>query len=1000
MASTPALPTGTVTFLFTDIEGSTRLLQELGDEWGNVLEDQRRLMRAAITANQGIELGTEGDSFFVVFTSAAAAVQSVVSAQQALAAHAWSGGKPVRVRMGLHTGEGRLVANGYVGLDVHRAARIAACGHGGQVVISDSVNALVETLLPAGVSIRDLGPHRLKDLPRPEQLYQLDIDGLPAEFPPLKTLDVRKNNLPLQLTSFLGRAAELKELKELLAGGRLLTLVGTGGIGKTRLAIELATEVLEDYAHVWLAELAPVSEPGLVAQTLMTAIDVREQAGRSATEALIDYFGSKSALVLLDNCEHLVEACATLAESLLQACPKVKVIATSREELGVAGEIPWRVPTLPVPDPDRLPALDEVAASTAVALFVDRARSASPSFQLTGQNAPLVVQVCQRLDGIPLAIELAASRLSLLSLPQMLTRLNDRFRLLTGGRRTALPRQQTLRAAIDWSHEMLAEPERTLLRRVSVFSGGFTLDLAEEICAWPALDAADILDLLGTLVSKSLVVYEEAGPRYRLLETIREYAAERARVSVEDVELQKRHRARFLALAEEADRELHGPTQLQWFELIGNEIANFRAAFESCLANDDATAALLIATGLGLFWRARGHFSEGRLWLERALGRKQAVPATLRAKGLAWASYLGIWQGAWTQAQIHGEESLNLYTAAHDDWGIGFALQTLGAVALNQDNYPDAGRLEQESVQYLRQAGDTDSLGLSYLYLGVVALRKAEYVAAMRLLEQALINFREVGDMRRVSIALRIMGEVELSQGHYTPATTLLDESLSLVRESRDRVDLGLTLYLLGQAARSAADYPRAKALFEESLALAKEFNDGMSAGLALCELAIVARQTGDLDGATALLEEAMTTFDPREKFGLVACLHGTAMVASQRADTQRAATLFGAAHRIREELGAPIPPFERDEYDQVALGVQAALGDDEFAQLLAEGRSLTIDAAISYAREKPPSPAGGIPGGGSTSPSYLADKSPSPSVAGRADKSPSPSGGGQGGGS
>ena len=956
VASTPVFPTGTVTFLFTDIEGSTRLLQELGDEWGNVLQDQRRLMRAALAANSGIELGTEGDSFFVVFASAEDAVQAVVSAQQSLAAHSWAGGKPVRVRMGLHTGEGRIVADGYVGLDVHRAARIASSGHGGQVVISESVHSLVEKALPTGVTIRDLGDHRLKDLPRPEHLYQLDIEGLLTEFPALKTLDVRKNNLPLQLTTFLGRGTELEELRALLAGGRLVTLVGTGGIGKTRLAIELASQVLEEYAHVWLAELAPVSNPDLVAQTLMTAIDVREQAGRTATEALIDYFGSKSALVVLDNCEHLIEPCAVLAESLLQACPKLKVIATSREALGVAGEAIWRVPSLAMPDPERLPALEQIAESTAVALFVDRARTASPSFQLTKENAPLVVQVCQRLDGIPLAIELAASRLSLLSLPQMLTRLNDRFRLLTGGRRTALPRQQTLRAAIDWSFELLAEPERTLLRRASVFAGGFNLELAEEICGWEPLDPLDVLDLLATLVSKSLVIADErdGAPRYRLLETIREYAAERARAAEEERTLQERHRTRFLAIAEEAERELHGPDQLRWFDRVDTEIANFRAAFDCCLANADAQAALRIAAGLGLYWRSRGHFNEGRLWLERALAPKQeAVPSVLRAKALAWASYLAIWQGAWTQAQIHGEESLNLYTAANDSWGIGFALQTLGSVALNQDDYPDAARLQQESISYLRETGDTDSLGMSYLYLGVVALRKGEYVPAMGMLEQALISFREVGDGRRVSIALRIMGETELCQGHYTPATTLLDESLSLVRESKDRVDLGLTLYLLGQAARSTADYPRAKALFEESLALAREFNDGMSAGLALCELAIVARQQEDLGAATALLEQALETFDPREKFGIVACLHGLGMVAAQQGNAERAATLFGAAHKLREELGAPIPPFERDEYQMETQQVQTALGEEEFVRLSAHGRGMTPDEAVAYARQQ-----------------------------------------------
>jgi predicted ATPase/class 3 adenylate cyclase len=954
MATPPERPTGTVTFLFTDIEGSTRLLQELGDDWAGVLHDQRRLMRDAIAQNNGVELGTEGDSFFVVFASAADATQAVVSAQQALAAHSWTGGQTVRVRMGLHTGEARRVGDDYVGLDVHRAARIAACGHGGQVVISDSVYTLVVTALPAGVSIRDLGEHRLKDLPRPEHLYQLEIDGLPSEFPPLKTLDVRKNNLPLQLSSFLGRTAELAELKGLLAAGRLVTLVGTGGIGKTRLAIELAAELLEDYGYVWLAELASITDRDLVAQTLMTAIDVREQAGRSPIDALIDYFAPKSALVILDNCEHLVESCAILAEALLEACPKLKIIATSREHLGVPGEASWRVPSLPVPDPERLPALEQVAESAAVALFVDRATAASPSFQLTNQNARLVVEVCQRLDGIPLAIELAAKRLSLLTLPQMITRLNDRFRLLTGGGRTALPRQQTLRAAIDWSHELLAESERTLLRRASVFAGGFSLELAEEICAWAPLDAADMLDLLGTLVSKSLVVYDETGSRYRMLETIREYAVERARSAGEDGEVETRHRTRFLALAEEADHELHGPAQLRWFDLIDTEIANVRAAFESWLTHEDAQAALRIAAGLGLYWRARGRFTEGRGWLERGLAPKEAVPATLRAKALAWASYLAIYQGAYTQAQIRGEESLNLYTAAGDGWGMGFALQVLGAVALNQDDYPSAARLEQESVRYLRQTGDTDGLGLSYVYLGVVALRRGEYPEAMGMLEQALLNFREVGDMRRVSIALRLMGEVELCQGHYSPATSLLDESLGLVREAKDRVDLGLTVYLLGQAARAAGDLPRAKALFEESLAVAREFNDTLSAGLALCELATVARDMGEPLVAIALVEESLRTLDPREKFGIVACLHALAMVASQEGAAKRAAVLFGASLRLREEIGAAIPPFERDEYDHSAGRVQSQLGEDEFARLLAEGRGLTVDAAISYARERP----------------------------------------------
>ncbi|MDQ6710307.1 MAG: adenylate/guanylate cyclase domain-containing protein, partial [Candidatus Dormibacteraeota bacterium] len=692
------LPEGTVTFLFTDIEGSTRLLHELGDRYSDVLHDQRRLMREAIATNAGLELGTEGDSFFVVFVRATDAVQAVVSAQQALAAHAWPEGHPVRVRMGLHTGEARAVGGDYIGLDVHRAARIAASGHGGQIVISDTVLALVEKALPSGVTVRDLGEHRLKDLPRPEHLYQVDIDGFQTDFPPLKSLEIRKNNVPLQLTTFLGRDKEIAELKPLIQSTRLLTLVGSGGIGKTRLAIQLATEVLESYGNgVWIVELAPITDPDLVPRALMTVLDVHEQVGRTPIDSLIDYLRPKDALLLFDNCEHLVESCARLAEMLLQTCPRVRIVATSREGLGVAGESVWRVPSLGVPDADRLPSFERVAESAAVALFADRAMAASPTFRITEANAAQVVQVCQRLDGIPLAIELAASRLSLLTLPQLVTRLNDRFKVLTGGRRTSLPRQQTLRATIDWSYELLSEPERVLLRRVFVFAGGFTLELAEEVCAWDPLDADDLIDLLSALVAKSLVAVEEqpGGFRYRQLETIREYAAERARTAGEEVEVQGRHRSRFLALALEAEDNIHGPEQLAWFDRIDVEMANLRAAFEGCLAAQEVESALRIAAALGLYWRARGRFSEGRDWLERGLASKAAAPATLRAKALAWASYLAIYQGAYAQAQISGEESLNLYTAAGDAWGTGFALQTLGAVALNQDDYPYAIRLEQ-----------------------------------------------------------------------------------------------------------------------------------------------------------------------------------------------------------------------------------------------------------------------------------------------------------------
>src|SRR6516225_8299379 len=464
--------------------------------------------------------------------------------------------------MGLHTGEAISSTGDYIGLDLHRAARICSVGHGGQILVSETVKVLISPDPPADASVWDLGVHRLKDLRDPEHLFQVVHPDLAADFPSLKSLDARPNNLPIQLTSFIGREREKAEVGRLLFISHLVTLTGSGGAGKTRLALQVAAEGLEEFPDgVWFVELAALSDPNLVLKAVASVLSGLEQPGPVMTETLADSLRGKSMLVVLDNCEHLVEVCAHLADALLRGCPNLRILATSREALGVTGETVWRVPSLSVPDPQHLPPLDGFKEYDAVRLFIDRAVASDPQFAVTISNAPAVAQVCHRLDGIPLALELAAARVRVLAVEQIATRLDDRFRLLTGGSRTAVLRQRTLRATMDWSFDLLSQEERALLRRLSVFAGGWSLEAAEAICSGNGVAASDILDLLTQLVDKSLVITEtQSGEaRYRLLETVRQYGWERLVESKEAAKIRTRHRNWYLEFAERAEPRLVGP---------------------------------------------------------------------------------------------------------------------------------------------------------------------------------------------------------------------------------------------------------------------------------------------------------------------------------------------------------------------------------------------------------------------------------------------------------
>jgi predicted ATPase/class 3 adenylate cyclase len=740
------LPTGTVTFLFTDIEGSTKLLQELGDAYATVQEDHMRIMREAIAAGGGTQIGTEGDAFFAAFPTAGGAVKAAVTAQRALHAHGWSHGQPLRVRMGMHTGEGRLGGDDYLGIDVNRAARIAAAGHGGQVVLSGVTRSLVEHELPKGVSLRDLGEHRLKDLARPEYVSDLVIEGLPSDFPPLKTLEV-PTNLPVQLTSFVGRERELGLVTELMNRSRLVTLTGPGGTGKTRLAVEAARHQLDGFPDgAYFVDLSPITDSRLVPDAIASALHFRQgSSGRPVLETLADHLRDRSLLLLMDNFEQVLDGAETVAV-VLRTAPRVCGLVTSRAPLGLSGEQEFPVPPLKLPDPGEDSAV--LRRSEAVALFAERAAAVDPSFSLTETTLPIVAEICVRLDGLPLAIELAASRVRLLPPRSLLEQLERRLRTLVGGPRDAPVRQRTLEAAIAWSHDLLEEPARTLFRRLSVFAGGWTPEAAPDVVD-PGRELGETVELLEQLLLHSLV--QRAGGddegRLRMLETIREFGLARLAESGEAENVRLRHAKRFLELAVEAEPYLTGPEQRRWLDLLSREHDNLRAALGWAIESDRGDLALRLGGPLWRFWYARGHLDEGRRWLETALSlpssRERSSP---RARCLSALGGIAYWQGDFATAAAAYEEALEIHRELGDRGATVQALFDLGTARAVMGDPQAAESLLQESLRTARELEQRRGEAWALWGLGAFRFFGGDLDGARELHEESLRIFEEVRD--------------------------------------------------------------------------------------------------------------------------------------------------------------------------------------------------------------------------------------------------------------
>ena len=814
------LPTGTVTFLFADIEASTGLLEQMGDAYARVLSQYRDLLRSSCELWGGQEVDTQGDACFLAFPRARDAVAAAVAAQRRIFTGSWPEGGKVRVRMGLHTGEPLNAETGYIGMDVHRAARIGAVGHGGQILLSQTTRDLVaDELEHAG--LRDLGEHRLKDLAHPQRLFQVLAADLPSDFPPIKSLDVLPNNLPRQLTSFIGREREIAEVRRLLTTTSLVTLTGAGGSGKTRLALQVAADVLDEYPDgVWAVELAALSNPDLVPQAVAAALGVPEQPGRAVRDTLAGALRPKTLLLILDNCEHLLAACADMAGLLLRVAPGVRILATSREPLDVQGEAVRRVPSLAFPAPRDTPAPEQLTRYEAVRLFVDRAVLTQPEFAVTPRNAAAIAQIVTRLDGIPLAIELAATRVKVLTVEQIAARLDDRFRLLTGGSRTSVPRHQTLRAAMDWSYELLSAEERTMLRRLAVFARGWTLEAAESICPGRPITRHRVLDLLTQLADKSLVTVEahHDEARYRLAETVRQYALDRLLESREAARIRRRHRDWYLALAERAGAMFQGPGDTDWHKRLEVEHDNLRAALAWSLEEQGGTdAALRLAGPLGVFWHVHSHYTEGRQWLARALARSSGVVSRERGMVLNEASVLAWRQGDYAEATALSEEALTVFEELGDAFGLGLAHLQRGLVDIRQDNLAAATARFEKGLALARGGGEKWLTALAIAQLAAVARYEGHFDRSWALCQESITLFREVGSRGQIAYAVRLAGHVARGRSDLAAAVSLYKESLVLYQETENKWVAAECLEGLALVAAVLEDHGRAAQLFAKA---------------------------------------------------------------------------------------------------------------------------------------------------------------------------------------
>lgn len=778
-------PIGTISFLFTDIVGSTRLWEKHPNHMGSALARHDAILRGAAETHGGYVFKTVGDAFCVAFQTPRNAILAAIDAQIALEAEDWKEIALLKVRMGIHTGAAEFRGGDYYGGTLNRASRIESAAHGSQILLSQiTCELLQDEGLP--IAFKSLGEHRLRNLDRPEHLFQAIVEGLPKDFPPPKSMEVLPNNLPVQTTSFIGREREMEEVHRLLDKGRLVTLNGTGGTGKTRLSLEVGARLINEFHDgVWLVELAPISDPNRVAEVVGNVLGMREEPGKPLRESLLGFLKSKSLLIIFDNCEHLISTVSALISEWLRHCPHVKVLATSRHSLGVAGETTFSVPPLGILD-TRLYELtgsdmaEKLSQFDAVKLFIERATAVRADFTVTNTNAPALAEICSRLDGIPLAIELAAARVRVLTVEQIAARLGDRFQLLRNANRSALPHQQTLQALIDWSHDLLSDKERIVFRRLGAFIGGRTLEALEAVCSGDGVEEYEILDLLQQLVDKSLVTVERDSAddfRYTLIESVWQYAKEKLNLSGEAESLHNRHLEYFLKLAEEAMPHLEGPDQINWLDRCQREFYNFRAALQWAIQGGKAEAGMRLIFALHRNIEVRGNLAASKELAGKLLSLPdENVPPLLKAQ---------------------------FRTA-------------LGRFAWAADEYEEAKRFQNEAREFYEEAGDKVGSGLSDVLIAFINRGDGDIDAAEQRFQRGLEIGRKFRASYLTAAAITGLGSIALDKGDLIKARELKEEGLAIYEQMGDHWVVGLILWGITQVAIAQQDYARAKSALKQ----------------------------------------------------------------------------------------------------------------------------------------------------------------------------------------
>ena len=960
--------TDNLTFLFTDIENSTQLWEQYPEVMKIALARHHTILQQTIADHHGEIFKAVGDGFHAAFPSAMDGVKASMAAQRALYAEAWAKETPIKVRMALHSGVAEAQNGDYSGPLFNLLARLIAAAHGGQTLLSAALYEQVQAHLPSDVEVRDMGERRLRSITRPQHIYQILAAGLPSQFPPLKTLDEFHTNLPAQLTSFIGREKEIGDVKDLIKTHRLITLIGSGGTGKTRLSLQVAADLLDSFPDdVWFVEFAPLSDPARVQQTVITTIGLREGTDQASPTLLNDYLREKKTLIIFDNCEHLLDSSARLAYTLLQSCPKLHIIASSREILGIPGEKTYRVPSLSIPEMDHQPPLDVLPQYEAVRLFVDRAQTVQSSFKLTDGNAAAVANICSQLDGIPLAIELAAARIRMLTVEQIREGLNDRFRLLTNGSRVTLPRQQTLRALIDWSYDLLPALEQTLLRRLSVFAGGWTLEAAERVCSDQLsvnredssilktdhrLRITNVLDLLTQLVNKSLVVADSdntSEPRYHLLETVRQYAHEKLTVD-ETAQSHGNHLKYFLWLAERAEPELTGPHAATWLKRLAAELDNIRTALEWSRKND-AEAGLRLANALLWFWQEYGYTGDGYHWLKELLAEQEGHPPSIvQARALSIMAQFLIWglREPDDSYQII-EKSLDISQSLGDKQAIAMGLRLKALILSGTHGKRAYGRqLTFESLAIYRELDDQSGIAWALTYLGGCLGNNNNAVAPIHL-KEALAIFRTMQYQAGIVHVLLHLGELAFAQANYPATQSWLREALEIQRQLGSGGNTLRILLLLCHVAAIEGDRAKTEKLMREYLSSFKDVKlipPWVWANTAYFHLRI-----GNIAEAIPLFQKNLQAFkEVGDKLGLTYTVECIASLAVQQKLYSRALQLFAWADGMRNELVYKRFSIEKNDMDRDLLLIRAQIDEAAFAAAQSAGREMSLEQVIAYA--------------------------------------------------